>query len=232
MARTRNPAKRIEDLIGAGTTVFRRKGFRRTQMSDVAAEMGCSTGTLYNYVDSKEALFEHAVVSGFTRTLPDASDLPLTLPSPRAMDVIKTQAINIADGSGIDVARETTHTGDPAAEARGIVEDFFEFFTLYHPVLEAIESSQLDYPDLATTYMDARRELVFAPWTRWVQARIDAGIFRQDINAEWTVRYLIEMIAWGAWKARGNDEPYDEDQARETLTRMTLAALLKDEDRT
>lgn len=232
MARTRDSKKRIEDLIGAGTTVFRRNGFRRTQMSDVAAEMGVSTGTLYNYVDSKEALFEHAIVAGFTRTLPDLSELPLSLPSPGAIDVIKTSTREIANNSGIDRARERTHTEDPVAEARGIVEDFFEFFSIYHPVIEAIESSQLDYPDLATTYMDARHELVFAPWTRWVQARIDAAIFRSDIDAEWTVRYLIEMIAWGAWKARGNDEPYDESKARETLTRMTLAALLKDEDRT
>ena len=179
MARTSDPEKRIEDLIGAGTTVFRRNGFRRTQMSDVAAEMGCSTGTLYNYVESKEALFEHVVVAGFSRSLPGAKDLPLTLPSPGAMDVIKKQAQTIADDSGIDIARETNFTGDPVAEARGIVEDFFEFFSIYHPVLEAIESSQLDYPDVATAYLEARRDLVYAPWTRWVQARIDAGFFRQ-----------------------------------------------------
>lgn len=231
MARTKNSKQRIAELLAAGTTVFRQKGFRRTQMSDVAAQMGCSTGTLYNYVDSKEALFEQAIVSGFTRTLPDPETLPLTLPSPDALSVIKQQAQDIADGSGIDVARETGVTDDPAAEVIGIVGDFFEFFTIYHPVIEAIESSQLDYPDLAITYLAARSQFVFEPWTRWVQRRIDVGVFRADIDAEWTVRYLIEMIAWGAWKARGNDEPYDEDKALKTLTQMTLAALLKDKEK-
>ena len=51
-------------------------------MADVAREMGVSQGTLYNYVESKEALFYLLVERGVSNepvTLPD--QLPLPTPS-------------------------------------------------------------------------------------------------------------------------------------------------------
>src|SRR6266508_4304900 len=51
------PEDRLEDLVRAGAVVFALRGYRRTQMADVAQQMGVSPGNLYNYVDSKDALF-------------------------------------------------------------------------------------------------------------------------------------------------------------------------------
>src|SRR5215208_4268688 len=51
------PEDRLEDVVLAGAEVFARRGYRRTQMADVARTMGVSSGNLYNYVDSKDALF-------------------------------------------------------------------------------------------------------------------------------------------------------------------------------
>ena len=231
MARTKNPKQRIAELLAAGTTVFRRKGFRRTQMSDIAAEMNCSAGTLYNYVDSKEALFEHAIVAGFTRALPDSETLPLSLPAPTAVEVIKRRSQEIAEGSTLDQANRRGSVEDPAEEVIRIVTAFFLFFSDYHAVLDMIEASQLDCPDVATAYLEARRDLVFEPWRGWVEQRQKAGLFRQDIDPVWTTRYLIEILAWAAWKARDGGEPYDEDKARDAIIKLALSSLLRDEDR-
>lgn len=231
MARTRNPKQRIAELLEAATTVFRRKGFKRTQMSDIAAEMKCSTGTLYNYVDSKEALFEHAVVAGFTRALPESKTLPLGFPRPAAVEVITRRAGQIAEGSALDLASQRDGAGNPAEEVTRIVTAFFVFFSDYHPVLDMIEASQLDYPDVATAYLEARRDLVFDPWMRWVVRRQKEGLFRQDLDPVWTTRYLIEILAWAAWKARDCGDPYDEDKARDAIVNLALSSLLKDKDR-
>ncbi|HKW95305.1 MAG TPA: helix-turn-helix domain-containing protein, partial [Methylomirabilota bacterium] len=51
------PPRPLTQLISAGLRVFTEKGYRRTQMADVAREMGVSPGTLYTYVHGKEALF-------------------------------------------------------------------------------------------------------------------------------------------------------------------------------
>lgn len=231
MARTKKPKQRIADLFAAGTTVFRRKGFKRTQMSDIAAEMNCSTGTLYNYVDSKEALFEHAIVAGFTQTLPDSETLPLGLPRPTAVEVITRRAGQIAKGSALELANQREEVENHAEEVTRVVTAFFVFFSDYHAVLDMIEASHLDYPDVATAYLEARRDLVFEPWMHWVVRRQEQGAFRQDIDPEWTTRYLIEILAWAGWKARDGGDPYDEDKAKSAIIKLALSSLLKDEDR-
>lgn len=231
MARTRNPKQRIAELIEAATAVFRRKGFKHTQMSDIAAEMKCSTGTLYNYIDSKEALFEHAVVAGFTQALPESETLPLGFPRPAAVEVIKRQAGQIAEGSALNLANQRDGAENPAEEVTRVVTAFFLFLSDYHPVLDMIETSQLDYPDVATAYLDARRNFVFDPWMRWVMRRQKECLFRQDIDPVWTTRYLIEILAWAAWKARDDGDPYDEDKARDAIVNLALSSLLRDEDR-
>src|SRR6266540_4572499 len=76
---TRRPSlgDRLEDVVQAGAEVFARRGYRRTQMADVAAAMGVSPGNLYNYVDSKDALF-YLVLRRMLGERP--GDLPLELP--------------------------------------------------------------------------------------------------------------------------------------------------------
>ncbi|MGH7288218.1 MAG: TetR/AcrR family transcriptional regulator, partial [Myxococcota bacterium] len=71
------PEDRFQDLIEAATIVFLEQGYRRTQVADVAARMGLAKGSVYTYVESKEALFDcvlrHADHAG-------RIDLPETLP--------------------------------------------------------------------------------------------------------------------------------------------------------
>ena len=52
------PEDRLERLVDVATQVFIEQGYARTQMADVAAALGVAKGTLYGYVESKEALFD------------------------------------------------------------------------------------------------------------------------------------------------------------------------------
>src|SRR5436309_15843123 len=74
------PEERLDELVAAALRVFAAKGFRAAQMADVAAEMGVSQGTLYNYVESKDGLFSLCL----DRLLLDG-DQPTELPV-RALD--------------------------------------------------------------------------------------------------------------------------------------------------
>jgi len=53
----RIPEGRFDDLIDAASDVFIERGWRRTQMADIAEAVGVAKGTFYGYVESKEALF-------------------------------------------------------------------------------------------------------------------------------------------------------------------------------
>src|SRR4029450_12157737 len=73
------PEDRLEDLIRAGAAVFSRRGYRRTQMAEVAREMGGSPGNLYNYVEGKDALFHLVLRREFgERPGEEPPELPVT----------------------------------------------------------------------------------------------------------------------------------------------------------
>src|ERR1043166_8080870 len=52
------PDDRLARLVECATQVFIAQGYRRTQMADVAKALGVAKGTLYLYVESKDALFD------------------------------------------------------------------------------------------------------------------------------------------------------------------------------
>src|SRR5215467_2238670 len=57
MAR-QDPAARLSQLVKHATEVFIDRGYKNTQMDDIASSLGVAKGTLYVYVESKEALFD------------------------------------------------------------------------------------------------------------------------------------------------------------------------------
>src|SRR5438132_1571972 len=77
------PPDRIAELVRCATDVFILQGYRRTQMADVAAALGVAKGTLYLYVESKEALFDLvARHAGSEAPLENPSVLPVPTPKP------------------------------------------------------------------------------------------------------------------------------------------------------
>src|SRR5262245_44598035 len=80
MARTRQEG-RLENILEAALRVFGDKGLARAKMSDVAAAAGVSQGTLYNYVESKEALFRLLLDRGTGRELAEPEQFPIASPS-------------------------------------------------------------------------------------------------------------------------------------------------------
>ena len=71
------PDSRFQDLIDAATGVFIAQGYRRTQMGDIAKAMGLAKGTVYLYVESKDALFDIVLRSA---DAPRPIALPASLP--------------------------------------------------------------------------------------------------------------------------------------------------------
>src|SRR6187399_622953 len=76
------PPDRFQQLVDCATQVFIEEGYARTQMADVAEAMGVGKGTLYLYVESKEALFD-LVVRSADAAQPVATPTKLPLPTPR-----------------------------------------------------------------------------------------------------------------------------------------------------
>jgi AcrR family transcriptional regulator len=72
-----SPPDRLQNLVGSAAVVFAGAGYGRSQMDDVARELGVSKGTLYRHVTSKESLFGAVIRYGDgAEPLPDDAALP------------------------------------------------------------------------------------------------------------------------------------------------------------
>jgi len=75
-ATARRPAGDVkrEAILAAALALFGRYGYRRTSIDDIAREAGVAKGTVYLYVESKEALFRTLSQSLLDRVLASARE--------------------------------------------------------------------------------------------------------------------------------------------------------------
>ncbi len=73
---------KLQTILDAALDVFAEKGFADTRLDDVAARAGVAKGTIYLYVESKQALFEALVRSGIAAPLAAIEAQVLALDAP------------------------------------------------------------------------------------------------------------------------------------------------------
>src|SRR5467141_918379 len=118
-----SPADRLDDVLRAATRVFARKGFRRTQMTDVATDLGVSVGSLYTIVESKDALFHECLLAATPATVARRRlTFPLPTPPPRATKrVVEDGMAAVRRGSLLASAAEVDEPTDVAGALAAII---------------------------------------------------------------------------------------------------------------
>src|SRR5260221_9402306 len=117
----RRPASRLEDLIRAGTDVFLEKGYRRTQIADIAMAMGVAQGTIYLYVESKEALFDAVIRASIAPEIVEKLQIPIKTPLPDAtLSFIRKALQRESRIESLEAALEAGRAVDAAVELERI----------------------------------------------------------------------------------------------------------------
>jgi AcrR family transcriptional regulator len=230
MARA-SQADRITDIAAAATRVFGRLGYRRTQMAAVAKEAGLSTGAIYTYVSSKEALFHLVFAVGFDK-LAAEPDLPVVAPP-----LSETVAL-VADGLRKNVgsprlraALDDEAPADVRSEFTAIVEERYDSVATVWPLLAVAERCAVDIPELQELYFRRGRRSQLSYLTRYLDARAGSGLLRKLPDTEVAARALVESVVWFAWHRREDKDPtlYDEASARATVVELMCNAFVPDE---
>src|SRR5690349_21724672 len=96
-------------------------------MSDVAAEAGVSQGTLYNYVESKEALFRLLLDRGLGGNLPSSIEFPVRGPTPEVLARRTKEAVAETFAlPKLDEALRQRRVSDASGELAAIIDELFE----------------------------------------------------------------------------------------------------------
>jgi AcrR family transcriptional regulator len=228
-AATARAASRLGEILVAAQSVFGRHGYRRTQVSDVARELGVSSGLVYHYFESKEALFHTTLDRALA---PDEfvapSSLPVATPERReTLAMVRRHAERWVAAPLLEVALANDRPSDPRAELESIVSAFYDGAERRRIGADLLERSALERPDLAALWFGELRRVHFDNVTRYIQKRIDAGQLRNLPDAGIVARIVIEIVVFfSRHRHRDPYEQLDDTAVRENVLRFVVAALV------
>lgn len=232
MAR-RIPDDRFEQLVDTATQVFIEQGYRRTQMADIADAMGVAKGTLYLYVQSKEALFDLACrFADAPRPLLRPDVLPVPTPEAGAtLAYVRERLAREAELPALAAAVARRRVKDPAAELATIVGEIYDVLARNRRGLKLIDRSARDVPELAAVWFTGARGGLLALLAQYLDARLRRGSFRAVPDLAAATRLVLELVVfWSVhrhWDA--HPEAIAEATAKATVIRFITGALVEGE---
>ena len=225
----RRPPDGLDQVIAAALRVFGDKGYRRTQMADVAREMGVSPGTLYGYVTGKEALFHLVIDRAFVAGEPAPPPaLPISTPPPGAtLARLRERLAADTAVAALDTALRRARVVDPRAELAAIVGELYDRIAASWRGIVVLERSALEWPELARVfYAEARRGLL-QRLERYLAARMGAGLLPPTPSVAAAACFALESVVWFAMHRHRHPDALviDDVTARRTAVALVVNAL-------
>ncbi|MEB2346118.1 MAG: helix-turn-helix domain containing protein [Deltaproteobacteria bacterium] len=226
------PENRFQDLLDTATAVFLEQGYRRTQVADVAARMGLSKGSVYTYVESKEALFDcvlrHADGSGRVE-LPEL--LPVPTPSTGAtLELVEERLSEEGVLPALTAALARTRVTDVRGELEAVLGGLYDALARHRTAIKLVERCAPDYPELAKVWYRAGREDALARLGRYLDDRARRGRLRRFDDGAVAARIVLETLVFWAVHRHWDPSPQavDEASAKRTALAFLTSALVKD----
>ncbi len=226
------PESRFKDLLECATREFIARGYRRTQMSDVANALGVAKGTLYLYVESKEALFE-AVMRYADGGVPPVSELELPLPKPAPDSLRRALLAALSEAvipPALVAALERKRVSDVRAELEAIVRELYALSSRNRTTIQLIDRCASDLPELSSAFYAGGRFAQLEALASYLESRIASGHLKSVRDVPAAARFVIESIATWAVHIHWDPAPQgiDPTDAEETVVHFLLGGLMKE----
>jgi len=226
------PRDRFQDLVEAATAVFLEQGYRRTQVADVAARMGLAKGSVYTYVESKEALFDCVLRHA---DHPERIDLPETLPvatpPPEAtLEMVQGRLAEEGTLPALNAALSRARVTNVSAELETVLGELYDALASHRTAIKLLDRCAADYPELAKLWYRAGREGALSLLGRYLDDRARRGRLRRFEDGAIAARIVLETLVFWAVHHHWDPSPQavDEGSARRTVLRFLAAAIVKE----
>jgi len=224
------PPDRLAQLVRCATEVFIEHGYQRTQMADIAAALGVAKGTLYLYVESKDALFD-LVLRCADAECPLAAPPSLPLPTPKPGATLQYVRERLAANQTLPAlagALTRRRVTDARAELLAIVRELYDTLARNRQGITLLDRSARDYPELAALWFAGARGGVMAMLTQYLENRMRRKLLRPAGEVTVAARVVLETLVFWAvhrhWDP--HPQPVDDAVARETVVQFIMNALI------
>jgi AcrR family transcriptional regulator len=190
---------RREQIIDAAMRVFAQKGFARATNRDVAREAGITTGLIYYYFESKEALLKAALEERSpVQVVAQATPEMLELPPDVLLPLMLQRVLGIVEG-----------------------EQFVGLIRVILP--EALHNPQL--APLVLSFL----QRVVGFMSNYLQGQAAKGAVRADLNAELITQVMISSMMGFVMRRQLVHDPsvlrYTHEEFAQTLVDMFLQGI-------
>jgi AcrR family transcriptional regulator len=176
-ANTPEPTQtRREELLAIAARLFAERGFKNTTVRDIADAAGILSGSLYHHFDSKESMVDELLNTFQTSLWEEYDEIEASDLTPRA----KLEAVVRTSFDAID-----HHHSEVA---------IFQNDAAYLTTFERF------------AYLDKRNLKFRTLWTGLLEAAVESGELRADLDVELVYRFLRDTV-WVAvrWYRPGGD---------------------------
>ncbi|MDB5714826.1 MAG: transcriptional regulator, TetR family [Sphingomonadales bacterium] len=194
-------ALKRQRIIDAAAAVFRRRGYAQATLSEIATEAGTQAGSLYYYFDSREQLVEEVLTYSMLRLRARVSTAVAQLPP---------------EADALDRLVTVIRTQVLCVLNR----DDYEI--AYQKIHDQVTDDMRD--------RIAHEARAFARyWTTILEAAMQEGFLRPDLDLRLTRLLLIGSISWMAdWYK--NDGPARPDEIADAVLRLFFNGVAVDRD--
>jgi AcrR family transcriptional regulator len=222
------PDNRIPDIVRAAITVFERKGYRLTQMDEIAERAQVSKATLYYYFNNKAHLFHYVLEHG-------SRDGGATLPPPEATssltekDLLQLLKKRLREDSRLNGMRSCRSAAgkrvDVSEEIAAITAELWDLIAKNRVQITILDRSVLEFPELAEIFDRYARGRVLKQLGDYLARRIAQGLIRPVHSVPITARFILESIAWFGHKQPLGRRPYSKAEALPDLVSIFVQGL-------
>jgi AcrR family transcriptional regulator len=227
-----DPAARLSELVKSATEVFIERGYKGSQMEDIASSLGVAKGTLYVYVESKDALFDLVVrCADTTQSFERIPRLPI--PTPKRGATLAYVRERLAENQNLPALSKALARNRSAPlrdEFEGIVRELYDTVERNRQGLKLLDRSARDQPELAALWFVGARGGLVAALTQYLECEIRRGAMRPVTDVAVAARLIVETVVFWAVHRRWDRHPQivDDTSARETVIRLLTNAFLKE----
>jgi AcrR family transcriptional regulator len=225
------PPERFGQLIEAATKTFVTRGYRLTQMADIAEALGVAKGTLYGYVESKEALFDAAVRYADGHVPPPAPGaLPLATPKHGATVayIRERLATEASDMKLVQVCAGTLAIEGTQRELEQVLEDLYRRMARNRLAVKLVDRCAAEYPELAEVWFGQGRWAQHELLVQLIKSRAKKKHYRAIEQPEVVARAVLETLAFWAVHRHFDAAPQaiDDESAERAVIDLIAHGLL------
>lgn len=210
-------------LVSAAAETFIVQGFQRTQMQDIADVLGVAKGTVYGYVENKDALLGAALrYADGAEPMPGVAELPIRAPAAGELAALVAGRLrNEVEQLRLVEALSKRRRGPLAAELSEIITNLYETLSRHRVSIKLADRCAPELPELADVWFGQGRTGLVVVLTEYLRRR---RALRLPGPAPLVARTILETCV--LWAVHLHWDPARQEPQDTAAVPSTLAGLL------